>query len=126
MLINEITKAHVFFPKDWILAYYELYNIDPGEVANIEGIENPAIIWNQFFSQDLLQLKNPGKGLFIDIGWHPHADPSGFYRLIMFKYIPCLEGEHQEVYHWDMQIKDYQTRNIDDLIKNLIALSSSV
>jgi hypothetical protein len=122
MHVNQIQKVSLPESHVWEITYDELYNIAPEDVPNIEGVMDQSVIWHQFFSQDLLQMKNSAKGLFIDVGWYPHADPTGFFRLLMLKYSPSSLGEEHESYHWDEPIEDFQTRNLLDLARKIESL----
>lgn len=76
-------------------------------------------IWDVCFLEDLLQVENDSKGLLLDVGWYPHADPTGSFRLHVVRLLPESQRERTSPYDWANPIVDEQTRSIDDLLTEI-------
>lgn len=119
MHINEINKANICFSPDWQLTFHELYYLSPDMADALEGCPEGFGIWHSHFGQDLLQMKNANKGQVLDVGWYPHADPSGSFVLKLIAYSPSLLGDKREEYRWESPLVRFKTRCIDTLLKKI-------
>jgi hypothetical protein len=119
MHINDIHKAEIPCGTGWQVSFHELYYLFPDMADQVEGCPEGFGVWHSHFGQDLLQMKNPTKGLLLDVGWYPHADPSGSFGLVLIVYDPSSHSEVNEQYHWESPLLKYQTRSLDSLLKTI-------
>ncbi len=117
MHVDDLQKIRLEPAPSWEITFHELYLLDPDAVANIEGAE-PSSVWESYFGQDIFQAKNAAKGLFIDIGWGPHANPDGCFCLAVlpYSYDPI---EECDVINWQTPIQQLETRSLDTLASQL-------
>lgn len=72
-------------------------------------------IWTLCFTENLLQAVNEGKGLILDVGWYPEADPTGCYKAKAIRF-DAMDRENPEVYDWENPIATLETRSLADLL----------
>lgn len=58
----------------------------------------------RFLREDLLEIDLPS-GLVIAVGWEPHCDPKGSYRIVLFR------DFRTEV------LEEFETKNLDDALR---------
>ena len=108
-------KASIRVSSQWQISYHRLFHISCEEADRFKG--QPVTPWDVCFVEDLLQIENTAKGLLLDVGWFPDADPSGSFRL---RVIPMLPGEERAArYVWNDPVVDYRTRSVDDLLTEI-------
>jgi hypothetical protein len=113
--IGEARRVTFHLPVEWKITFHELYNIHPSEADSIQGFPMDVSIWHTYFGQDLLQIRNDKAGLLLDVGWYPHADPSGRFGLKLIKRV-------QENWLWESPIESVATRDLDSLVSAITQL----
>lgn len=101
---------------NWQIIYSALYDIDPDN-ADLCTLVLPVgfTVWDLYFLQDLMQIENSTTGRLIDIGWYPHADPSGLYRIRVLD-IVTKEPMQGGNYNWQSPRLELRCRKVCDLI----------
>ena len=112
MELREISKWTPKVTNEWEIQFNELYDIEPVSVALFTDQEDTQLIWEQFFSQDLLQIRNVKRGLLLDVGWYPHADSSGSYFL---KLLPLVDRSPL----WDKPSYVFESKYFSILAKEI-------
>lgn len=110
--------AQIQTTSDWKIVHHRLFQLDPDEANQVHvGIEG-FTVWDLFFLQDLVLIENVARHLLLDVGWYPHADPEGAFRLLVVRE---AEGSSDTdvSYDWMDPIVDIETRSIDELLARL-------
>ncbi len=125
MTINKIEtpgleQATIIVGKGWKITYHRLFHLSPAEAESVVVKGKGVSIWDLCFLEDLLQIENTDKGLFLDVGWFPHADPSGTFRLVVVR----LHGEEgkkssRSPYDWENLVLDFETRSVAELLAKI-------
>ena len=90
----------------WTVSYNAFSDIEPYSDIKVVGLPDEDV-W-ELFTQDLLQIKYERRGILIDLGWTPEADPEGSYELTI------LENED-----WDNPLYHYESKSKDDIVKKI-------
>ena len=65
-------------PTGWTVAYNDLHEIDPADVAEDDRYT--------YLKEDLLQMKQKHFNRLLDVGWYPSGNPAdGAYRLVVYQ-----------------------------------------
>src|SRR5437870_2757507 len=78
-----LEKASIQAGNEWQITHHRLFNVSPEDADKVEVKGGGVTVWDLCFLEDLLQVVNPSKGLLLDVGWYPHADPAGAFRLVV-------------------------------------------
>ncbi len=112
-----LEKASIPVSPEWKITHHRLFNVSPDEAENVKVIGKGVTIWNVCFLEDLLQVANDSKGLLLDVGWYPHADPKGSYRLLVIRLLHDGQKGQRSLYDWANPMVDEQTRSLNDLLR---------
>jgi len=99
--IKNIEKQSLILPDDWIMTYNEFYDIDPSEINDWGDISQSC-----FFKEDMLQIKNNGKNLLLDLGWYPEFKKEGRYCIHLI-----------EDYNWEKPLVKKHTKSKTKTLK---------
>ncbi|HEY8503914.1 MAG TPA: hypothetical protein VIL46_04990 [Gemmataceae bacterium] len=109
---------------NWKITHHRLFNVSPDNAEKVEVKGARVTIWDLCFVQDILQITNTRKGLLLDVGWYPHADPSGTYCLRLIRvYDGGAKG--RDSYDWQNPVVDFETRSLNELIHKIQELIAS-
>jgi hypothetical protein len=81
--LADLPLENLELPVGWHIVQHRFYAVDPFAPLKVVGLPD-GDPW-ELFVQDLLQLKNEGSDLCLDLGWVPEADPTGQYELTLIK-----------------------------------------
>src|SRR5262245_10344646 len=116
--IPGLAKASIQASGDWRVIYHRLFNISPEDADKIEITEKGWTVWDLCFLEDLLQIINPTKGLLLDVGWYPDANPSGTFCLRVIRVYE--EGKKgRDSYDWQNPVVEFKTRSLDRLLAEI-------
>ena len=109
----------------WRIRKNRLLDISLAEASHfITGLYGFSV-WDLYFVEDLIVIENAKKGIVLDVGWYPHADPSGEYRLVLLNSSdPDSFNNAAFSGNWDRPIIDYHTRSLPELlveIRNILS-----
>lgn len=103
---------------EWEIEYHRLFNISPENADKVEVNGARVTVWDLCFLQDLLQIVNASEGLLLDVGWYPHADPSGTFCLRVIRVYE--EGKKgRDFYDWQHPVAEFETRCLDELLAEI-------
>lgn len=114
-----VQKAVVNLPAGWELTHHQLFDVSPNEVGKFHVVGGDMSIWDLCFLEDLLQARNVGREILLDVGWYPHADPSGEYRLLVMPAVFDSKNNKLISCDWDKTSTDYSTKSLSDLLEKL-------
>ena len=98
---------------EWRISLHRLFNIAPEEVPELVPPIAGFTVWDLYFLEDLFHAENEARGLVIDVGWYPHADPAGSFRLDVLRIAPS--GDHSAARHdveWSNPISTMRSRSL--------------
>jgi hypothetical protein len=102
----------------WIVRHNRLFDISPDQALTAVVIGGNISIWALCFTEDLLQAENEGKGLILDVGWYPEADPNGCYKLKVIHF-DAQDRENPEGYDWENPAFSFKTRSLAELLTTI-------
>lgn len=110
--------ASITTSPEWQITYHRLFNVSPENAGQVEAKRDGFTVWDLCFSQDLLQIVNVSKGLLLDVGWYPHADPLGTFGLQVIRVYD--EGKKgRDSYDWQNPVIEFETRSLDELLAEI-------
>jgi hypothetical protein len=112
----DLEKAPIQTNPEWKITYHRLFRVSPEDADKVKVVGEGVTVWDLCFLEDLLQGVNHVKGLLLDVGWYPHADPSGSFRLLVVSLLPEIHQGRRSPYDWKKPIIDLRTRSIDELL----------
>ncbi len=83
-------------PGGWTVVQNHFYDITPSDALDGDRLDFP-------FVEDILQLTNDHLRMTLDLGWYPHGDPSGNYRLLLIQW--DQPPEHSEMPKKTIRVK---------------------
>ena len=115
---SEVTFVQFKESDEWRVRKNRLLTISPTDAGAFNTGIDGFTVWDLYFIQNLVHIENTLKGLLLDVGWYPHADPSGTYRLLLVRSTCLVDSGKAEIHvDWDNPIIDFQTRSLQELSK---------
>jgi hypothetical protein len=108
----------------WRVTHHRLFDVSPDNADKIEVQGARVTIWDLCFPEDLLQIVNDRKGLLLDVGWYPHADPSGSYCLRLIR-VHDGGAKGADSYDWQHPVVDFETRSLAEILQKIQELAAS-
>jgi hypothetical protein len=78
-------------------------------------------VWDLYFLQDLVQAENETERVLLDVGWYPHADPNGSFRMLVVRQLADSNPAHIS-FDWEHPLEDLETRSVDELLSRIHAI----
>lgn len=110
--------AAISINPQWEITYHRLFHVSPDNADQVTIVGADVTIWDLCFTEDLLQMFNAGERLLLDVGWSPHADPAGTFRLRVVRLQETAIAS-QSFYDWQHPIMDLRMRSLDDLLHEI-------
>lgn len=96
---------------DWVVEYHRWFKLNPEDAGGYDcGVEG-FNAWDLMFTETLFQAKNHVAGLVLDVGWYPHADPSGCYVVCIVR-VDSSSGQTD----WQSPVMTYETRVLNEAV----------
>lgn len=107
--------------ESWRIVYHRLFCVSPDQTPDLDPPVEGFTVWDFYFLQDLFQAENVTLGLLVDVGWYPHADPKGSYRLIVVPKLAITDPRTPRSHHvdWRNPLKEFTTRSLEELQQEL-------
>jgi hypothetical protein len=71
---------------------------------------------SQGFGEDLLQVSNERNAVLLDLGWYPHCDPQGKYRLVAIRKFPDKEEMRSS---WDRPLRMLESSSKEEIVREI-------
>ena len=110
-----VNKVVLLEQPGWVIRHNRLFDVSPDAAPSAVVIGGNVSIWTLCFTEDLLQAVNEGKGLLLDVGWYPEADPTGCYKAKAIRF-DAMDRENPDVYDWENPVATLETRSLADLL----------
>jgi hypothetical protein len=106
---NEILYYQQFaLTAGWRMDYNMFYDVEPSEKLTPIGSKE-LLCWD-VFKDSLLLLENEEKGVFIDLGWYPEANPEGQF---------CISLMNIEERNWQDPSFEFCSKSKLEIVKKL-------
>ncbi|MFO0808888.1 MAG: hypothetical protein U0746_09715 [Gemmataceae bacterium] len=102
----------------WKVTHHRLFAASPDDADKVVVKGGKVTVWDLCFLEDLFQATNDSKGLLLDVGWYPHADPTGSFRLVVVpRHTDRPAG--RSPFAWDSPTIELCTRSLDEVVHKL-------
>lgn len=103
---------------EWQVTHHRLFAVSPDEADKVPVQGGKVTVWDLCFLEDLFQATNQSKGLLLDVGWYPHADPTGSFRLVVVRQVNG-EQSNRPPYDWNNPVVDLRTRSLSEVLQKI-------
>lgn len=120
----DLRLATITTGPEWEITFHRLFYVSPDDADKVVVVGAGVSVWDICFLEDLLHILNSSKNLLLDVGWTPHADPAGTYRLRLVR-LNEEGNDSRSPYDWQHPVIDVRTRSIDQLLNEIEKLVSA-
>jgi hypothetical protein len=104
--------------RGWRVIHHRLFQLRPDQADQVVITKKGFSVWDLYFLQDLILAENASEKLLLDVGWYPHADPSGSFRMLVVRQLP--DSNSTEIsFDWEHPLEDVETRSVDELLSRI-------
>lgn len=118
---SQFALMDVSHAESWRIVYHRFFCIQPDQTPDLDPPVEGFSVWDLYFLQDLFQAENDALGMVVDVGWYPHADPQGSYRLVVVPKVVAADqrSSHSPKVDWCNPLKELTTRSLGEIQQEL-------
>lgn len=98
----------------WKVTRHRLFDVSPDAVPHLSPPVHGFTVWDLYFLENLFQAERIDRSLLLDIGWYPHADPSGCFRLFVVRITESGRPSRNDV-DWNHPVAVLETRSLREV-----------